>query len=119
MLRQNIIGGVEDRRDTFELVTQAHEPRRRPYEFTIRLPAPHSRLRADGGPGRGVRPSQGNPVRRDSTQAADRRHGVRSVRRTEEHTSELQSLMRISYAVFCLKKKKTTPINMIRMHIEH
>src|SRR3546814_18504545 len=31
-------------------------------------------------------------------------HGMRS----EEHTSELQSLMRISYAVFCLKKKKIT-----------
>src|SRR3546814_8876215 len=30
----------------------------------------------------------------------------RGVRRSEEHTSELQSLMRISYAVFCLKKKK-------------
>src|SRR3546814_10478010 len=29
-------------------------------------------------------------------------------RRSEEHTSELQSLMRISYAVFCLKKKKAT-----------
>src|SRR3546814_1807103 len=29
-------------------------------------------------------------------------------RRSEEHTSELQSLMRISYAVFCLKQKKTT-----------
>src|SRR3546814_3228432 len=29
--------------------------------------------------------------------------------RSEEHTSELQSLMRISYAVFCLKKKKNTP----------
>src|SRR3546814_2350268 len=29
------------------------------------------------------------------------------MRRSEEHTSELQSLMRISYAVFCLKKKKT------------
>src|SRR3546814_4996350 len=29
-------------------------------------------------------------------------------RRSEEHTSELQSLMRISYAVFCLKKKQTT-----------
>src|SRR3546814_10039289 len=28
--------------------------------------------------------------------------------RSEEHTSELQSLMRISYAVFCLKKKNTT-----------
>src|SRR3546814_2197637 len=32
------------------------------------------------------------------------------VGRSEEHTSELQSLMRISYAVFCLKKKKTTKI---------
>src|SRR3546814_16239021 len=31
-------------------------------------------------------------------------------RRSEEHTSELQSLMRISYAVFCLKKKKHTKI---------
>src|SRR3546814_10073450 len=30
------------------------------------------------------------------------------VRRSEEHTSELQSLMRISYAVFCLKKKHKT-----------
>src|SRR3546814_1913751 len=32
--------------------------------------------------------------------------GVERVFRSEEHTSELQSLMRISYAVFCLKKKK-------------
>src|SRR3546814_7662909 len=31
-----------------------------------------------------------------------------TVDRSEEHTSELQSLMRISYAVFCLKKKKDT-----------
>src|SRR3546814_2517611 len=31
--------------------------------------------------------------------------------RSEEHTSELQSLMRISYAVFCLKKKKVTQSN--------
>src|SRR3546814_1738987 len=37
-----------------------------------------------------------------------RRTGSRSDRRSEEHTPELQSLMRISYAVFCLKKKKTT-----------
>src|SRR3546814_18543310 len=38
------------------------------------------------------------------------RHGPQrpaAVGRSEEHTSELQSLMRISYAVFCLKKKKT------------
>src|SRR3546814_4403793 len=32
---------------------------------------------------------------------------TRNMRRSEEHTSELQSLMRISYAVFCLKKKNT------------
>src|SRR3546814_1536771 len=32
--------------------------------------------------------------------------GYNGVARSEEHTSELQSLMRISYAVFCLKKKK-------------
>src|SRR3546814_7926388 len=32
--------------------------------------------------------------------------------RSEEHTSELQSLMRISYAVFCLKKKNTTLSNI-------
>src|SRR3546814_8866921 len=41
--------------------------------------------------------------------------GARSLRaaRSEEHTSELQSLMRISYAVFCLKKKKNTDYNTI------
>src|SRR3546814_4398359 len=33
------------------------------------------------------------------------------IQRSEEHTSELQSLMRISYAVFCLKKKKQKQIN--------
>src|SRR3546814_4199323 len=36
------------------------------------------------------------------------RHRLRHALRSEEHTSELQSLMRISYAVFCLKKKKNT-----------
>src|SRR3546814_6356435 len=34
--------------------------------------------------------------------------------RSEEHTSELQSLMRISYAVFCLKKKNNTKVNISR-----
>src|SRR3546814_9233517 len=33
---------------------------------------------------------------------------IADAERSEEHTSELQSLMRISYAVFCLKKKKNT-----------
>src|SRR3546814_4439729 len=36
--------------------------------------------------------------------------GTDGAPRSEEHTSELQSLMRISYAVFCLKKKKQTKI---------
>src|SRR3546814_4194449 len=50
-------------------------------------------------------------------------------RRSEEHTSELQSLMRISYAVFCLKKKKnkrknkkqtnTTNIHRTHQHNKH
>src|SRR3546814_1846260 len=36
------------------------------------------------------------------------------VKRSEEHTSELQSLMRISYAVFCLKKKKTQEVKKLQ-----
>src|SRR3546814_9551416 len=40
--------------------------------------------------------------------ARDRRAVVGDAGRSEEHTSELQSLMRTSYAVFCLKKKKKT-----------
>src|SRR3546814_6409635 len=41
----------------------------------------------------------------------DRERGARRAGRSEEHTSELQSLMRISYAVFCLKKKKKSNQN--------
>src|SRR3546814_5924224 len=41
------------------------------------------------------------------------RHRRRRFSRSEEHTSELQSLMRISYAVFCLKKKTNTTHNHI------
>src|SRR3546814_1995396 len=39
-----------------------------------------------------------------------------SEERSDEHTSELQPLMRNSYAVFCLKKKKKKTINMIRLY---
>src|SRR3546814_3498593 len=42
----------------------------------------------------------------------------RRLRRSEEHTSELQSLMRISYAVFCLKKKTTSKPQIIQ-HSHH
>src|SRR3546814_10196953 len=43
----------------------------------------------------------------DALDVRGRREG--EARRSEEHTSELQSLMRISYAVFCLKKTKQHP----------
>src|SRR3546814_1289870 len=39
--------------------------------------------------------------------------------RSEEHTSELQSLMRISYAVFCLKKKKRNEHKIIHIRAQH
>src|SRR3546814_9471145 len=62
--------------------------------------------RVGGGPDAGER----GKVELDQREAAPdcscgRPHGGG---RSEEHTSELQSLMRISYAVFCLKKKRTT-----------
>src|SRR3546814_7774066 len=50
------------------------------------------------------RPPVRSETGRSSTQGSRSLCGPR--RRSEEHTSELQSLMRISYAVFCLKKKK-------------
>src|SRR3546814_1745587 len=43
----------------------------------------------------------------DRHDEAERANGHPAPQRSEEHTSELQSLMRISYAVFCLKKKNT------------
>src|SRR3546814_4827222 len=61
--------------------------------------------------------SFGNTIKKERDIAAAYQLGVRLFAvdcipevRSEEHTSELQSLMRISYAVFCLKKKKQTKI---------
>src|SRR3546814_6856239 len=59
----------------------------------------HARLRRDARDAESCGPSIANEGRGRGA----RRDAVRS----EEHTSELQSLMRISYAVFCLKKKIT------------
>src|SRR3546814_7482646 len=44
---------------------------------------------------------------------------ARMMLRSEEHTSELQSLMRISYAVFCLKKKKKKRKKKYKNHVTH
>src|SRR3546814_3165168 len=69
-----------------------------------------SRRRAAAGPRRLARDQARQPGIEEMTDAL--RLGVNidhvATVRSEEHTSELQSLMRISYAVFCLKKKKTT-----------
>src|SRR3546814_2298666 len=48
---------------------------------------------------------------------ADAWSGAVDAVRSEEHTSELQSLMRISYAVFCLKKKTKTKTEIIKQTI--
>src|SRR3546814_8827192 len=65
-----------------------------PYTTLFRShPLPHGQ-----SAGRGLHALRGVSRR------AQKAHGFE---RSEEHTSELQSLMRISYAVFCLKKKKT------------
>src|SRR3546814_3627381 len=49
---------------------------------------------------------QGNTVLSGTVWLTHRGSVGRPINRSEEHTSELQSLMRISYAVFCLKQKK-------------
>src|SRR3546814_6552865 len=70
--------------------------------------------RARGAPLRALRPGPAGvvddhaaqePILAGSAQA-DAQVAARCPARSEEHTSELQSLMRISYAVFCLKKKQ-------------
>src|SRR3546814_2435867 len=69
---------------------------------------PKRAARTDAGPRTDMRPVP------DARPLADRRTRIdnggfmnsHSARRSEEHTSELQSLMRNSYGVFCLKKKK-------------
>src|SRR3546814_7443208 len=60
-------------------------------------------------PPRSARPScaTSSPHLQPCEQSFVRRQQHHDEARSEEHTSELQSLMRISYAVFCLKKKKT------------
>src|SRR3546814_10166105 len=81
------------------LFSQAADDMKRP---------PRRRRRLHAGRARRQRPERD----RMAIQGADRRSGAwqhhHYDQRSEEHTSELQSLMRISYAVFCLKKKKKT-----------
>src|SRR3546814_2409886 len=63
-----------------------------------------------GRPAAAGRRPPGLPLGRVAAALGDVRAGA-VASRSEEHTSELQSLMRISYAVFCLKKKKKVEIS--------
>src|SRR3546814_1610363 len=58
-------------------------------------------------------------TRCDAPRSNIRRNCTRSGRRSEEHTSELQSLMRISYAVFCLKKKTKKQHRTVNTNYNH
>src|SRR3546814_4783124 len=105
-----------------------------PYTTLFRSPAGRRQglhsgwLSAHHPAGRGARPHAGRegpaPAfgHRDEGGRADPggpHHRALHLRplRSEEHTSELQSLMRISYAVFCLKKKKTVNNTIKTCHI--
>src|SRR3546814_17552603 len=70
---------------------------------------PYSTLFRSPRPGRFsiLPPTVPSPEARDHASGAGKPASAAGGRRSEEHTSELQSLMRISYAVFCLQKKHT------------
>src|SRR3546814_3720665 len=85
---------------------------------------PCAALRAVAGldrPGAGARAPR--PAAARNPRAADRPrpeadHQPAPLERSEEHTSELQSLLRISYAVFCFKKKTLNNSNALHIQIE-
>src|SRR3546814_5540381 len=103
-----------ERKTVFDPATAAYNAARREARPSPRLSRPpagnHTRCAARWrAPGSipGLALMAGLPVpparRQGSCHTSDKRS------RSEEHTSELQSLMRISYAVFCLKKTKKAP----------
>src|SRR3546814_8956414 len=97
----------------------SYRPARRATKWSIVLVTDRTRGSAPEGRSDTALPATSeNPARRDRGTGRQGRgsdpdrarsgRGIRGVahHRSEEHTSELQSLMRISYAVFCLKKQK-------------
>src|SRR3546814_8364397 len=79
--------------------------------FRSRLPSltSHHSVFGRHGP---IRPTRGQPTRPSAEVVIEGNGEIPT--RSEEHTSELQSLMRISYAVFCLNKKKNQPKHATR-----
>src|SRR3546814_6604835 len=92
-VRQGVPRPDRHRSCTFVDVRNRHQPQARG-----RVAGRHDHRQVDRGDGRGAEVPGRGQLMDDADQ------------RSEEHTSELQSLMRISYAVFCLKKK-TKQIN--------
>src|SRR3546814_7189674 len=77
------------------------------YRFLPHLHRRQLRRPDEGGAkGRGGEDEQGKTESEGGGSETGENHDSGKGKRSEEHTSELQSLMRISYAVFCLKKKK-------------
>src|SRR3546814_9117802 len=80
-------------------VRSVHQPADRHFAHAVVKAHPHIA---------GIERDRASPAVPGGVEAAVEAKAERGERRSEEHTSELQSLMRISYAVFCLKKKKYT-----------
>src|SRR3546814_2244874 len=84
-------------------------PERRPLRVAVSFGATHGQLANLLACQRAEEPD--TPIAFSEAFLAEQFAGVE---RSEEHTSELQSLMRISYAVFCLKKNKTQTTSSMR-----
>src|SRR3546814_1633704 len=116
LFRSRAARGAIEMTDDFGDEIEPFKRRKAPDEIVLRLPrARHLRpqlQRADRdivGLPLAVAPRDAAGVFQFLGAAPFERQTGRRYERSEEHTSELQSLMRISYAVFCLEKKKTTP----------
>src|SRR3546814_6506450 len=98
------------------------------------LPISDDRLRSDAGrtaalgfdgkwvihPGQVASVTEAyTPTDEELARAREVLEALSAAERSEEHTSELQSLMRISYAVFCLKKKNTKRSNSTTSYTSH
>src|SRR3546814_2563602 len=100
------------RTDTLFPYTTLFRSSRRPHEMRARVVQPPAEKRSTNSANAGS-PDKGTVRHAATTRIVTTAptSGIQNEtppRRSEEHTSELQSLMRISYAVFCLKKKTKT-----------
>src|SRR3546814_3217671 len=92
------------------MVAPAYTARRRELAIEIGLGRPKVATPKTSKKASASKPAKGAPP---STKGKLSLRLGKSPRRSEEHTSELQSLMRTSYAVFCLKKKTDYTLNTI------